>query len=317
MPPTHIAVNGWFFNQLTTGHGQYLQHLLARLPEARSGVKISFLAPLSNPADSVSGSPGIEIVALRLPPLPKNLAKLWWEQVTVPWAARRLHADVLWTPYWSAPLWSPCAVVVTVHDLIPVLLPAYRGGRLQRLYTALVRHTSCRADALLTVSHASARDIIRHLGVPADRVRVVYHGPNQQGVGVVDDELLARVRRKYNLPRRFFLYLGGFDIRKNIRATIAAYCRYLEFGGDPAVRLVIAGRLPAVDSPFAPDPRKIAAELQLNEQVQCCGWVDEEDKAALYHLATAFVFPSLYEGFGMMVLEAMQAGAPVITSAER
>jgi glycosyltransferase involved in cell wall biosynthesis len=316
MASIHIAVNGWFFKQLTTGHGQYLHHLLAYLPQLKSSVKISLLAPLPNLPDRISAWPGVDVIALRLPPLPKNLAKLWWEQVTAPWAARRLHADVLWTPYWSAPLWSPCAVVVTVHDLIPVLLPAYRGGRLQQFYTALVCHTSRHADALLTVSHASAHDLIQHLGAPAERVQVVYHGPNQEHLGAVDGELLARVQQKYNLPERFFLYLGGFDIRKNLRATMAAYCRYLDLGGDPAVRLVIAGSLPATDSAFAPDPRKIAVELQLDEQVQFCGWVDEADKPALYHLATAFVFPSLYEGFGMMVLEAMQAGAPVVTSAE-
>ncbi|NJN80861.1 MAG: glycosyltransferase family 4 protein [Caldilineaceae bacterium] len=86
-------------------------------------------------------------------------------------------------------------------------------------------------------------------------------------------------------------------------------------GGDPAVRLVIAGRLPETDSAFAPDPPKIAAELRLTDQVQFCGWIDEADKPAFYALATAFLFPSLYEGFGMMVLEAMAAGTPVITSA--
>ena len=80
------------------------------------------------------------------------------------------------------------------------------------------------------------------------------------------------------------------------------------------MKLVLAGRLPGVPSAFFPDPKTVAAELELGDQVLTIGWVDEADKAALYGLAAAFVFPSLYEGFGMMVLEAMQAGTPVITS---
>jgi len=231
----------------------------------------------------------------------------------MPAAARRLAADVLWVPYWAAPLWQPRPVVVTIHDLIPALLPLYRGGWLQKGYTALVSYTARRAAQVLTVSEASKRDLIQHLHIPAERIHAVQHGPNQAGQ-TPNAETLAAVRAKFQLPPRFFLYLGGFDQRKNLHASLAAYRRYLDQGGNPTVRFVIGGKLPTTDSAFAPDPRKIAADLKLTEQVDFCGWIDEMDKPALYALATAYVFPSLYEGFGMMVLEAMNAGAPVITS---
>ncbi|HMN28702.1 MAG TPA: glycosyltransferase family 1 protein, partial [Caldilineaceae bacterium] len=224
-------------------------------------------------------------------------------------------ADLLWVPYWAAPLWQPLPVVVTVHDLIPLLLPAYRGGWLQRRYTDLVRYTAGRSAAIITVSEASARDVVTRVASAPGQVQVVYHGPNQAESAQPDQAALAGVRAKFHLPDRFFLYLGGFDVRKNVSASLAAYRRYLDKGGDPAVGLVIAGRLPASDTPFSPDPQRIAAQLNLSGQVTFCGWVDEDEKQALYHLATAFLFPSLYEGFGMMVLEAMSAGAPVITSA--
>ena len=103
-------------------------------------------------------------------------------------------------------------------------------------------------------------------------------------------------------------------MRKNVQSTLAAYRLYLDRGGDPTVALVIAGRLPTADTPFFPDPQKTAADLHLTEQVHFCGFVDEADKPAVYALATAYIFPSLYEGFGMMVLEAMQAGTAVVTS---
>lgn len=310
----HIVVNGWFAGQLSAGSGQYTARLLETLPRHAPAPTITLLIPKPDPGAEPVTFPGITVFPLSLPAFPKNLHKLWWEQIAVPAAARRLHADVLWVPYWAAPLWQPCPVAVTVHDLIPSLLPAYRGGWLQRGYTALVEYTATRAAAILTVSQASAADIVTHLGVPPNRVHVVHHGSNTGGVPSPTPERLAAVAATYHLPARFFLYLGGFDVRKNVANTLAAYRRYLDQGGDPAVKLVLAGVLPAHDSAFAPDPRRMAAELGLGDQVHTCGWVDEADKPALYALSTGFVFPSLYEGFGMMILEAMAAGTPVITS---
>ncbi len=259
--------------------------------------------------------PHIVIAPVVLPPLPGPLRKLWWEQVSLPNWARRLRVDVLWSPYWAAPFIQPVPSVVTVHDLIPMLLPAYRGGPLQRAYTALVAATARRSAQVITVSEASARDVVTTLGIAPARVTAVPHGPNQFNAETPSAERSAVLRRRLQLPDRFFLYLGGFDARKNVDALLRAYKRYLEMGGDGGVKLVLAGKLPAVDSAFAPDPRPMAASLGISEQVHCCGWVDEADKPALYALATAYLFPSLYEGFGMTVLEAMQAGTPVVTSA--
>lgn len=310
----HLVVNGWFFGQQTNGSGQYLRHLLQHLPH--DSVRVTVLLPEPELKGAVSPEqwPGVTFSAAPLTWLPRPLAKLYWEQVTMPLMARRLAADLLWTPYWAAPWWQPCPNVVTIHDLIPLLLPAYRGGLLQRAYTWLVSHTARRAAAVLTISDAAARDIVAHLHVNPARVHAIHHGPNQQGRRLLSTEQRGDVRQRLGLPERFFLYLGGFDVRKNLRGILQAYRLYLDRGGDPAVRLVIAGRLPAADTPFAPDPQKIAADLHLGEQVHFCGWVSEDDKLALYALATAYIFPSLYEGFGMMVLEAMSAGAPVVTS---
>lgn len=329
----HIVINGWFLGQLTSGSGQYLHHLLLHLAnqsqaQPASPDRLSVLVPVlrgesfdelqqrAAEADPRLGEwANVAFVPVAVPPLPRTLAKLWWEQIAVPSAARRLGAAMLWVPYWAAPLWQPMPVTVTVHDLIPQLLPEYRGGILQRAYTALVGFTARRAAAVITVSHASAQDIADHLGIPPERIHVVHHGPNTEVAAPSDPAARQRVQEKYELPARYFLYLGGFDRRKNVATTLRAYRRYMDEGGDPGVKLVIAGKLPSVDSEFAPDPQKIAAELGLSQQVQFCGWIDEADKAALYALAEAYLFPSLYEGFGMMVLEAMSAGTPVVTSA--
>ncbi len=341
----HIVVSGWFWGQPDTGSGQYLLRLLPHLAELevsedvseqksatqqpygkgpvsftlllpstpKSNEYIFSLSPNSTPLTTVVSPP---------PRLPRQLAKLYWEQVTVPRCAQRLGADLLLVPYWAAPLWQPTPTVVTVHDLIPLLLPSYRGGLPGRLYTWLVSITARRCAAVLTVSEASRRDIIDHLGLPEQRVFAVHHGPNSEDseeareAGNDDLPRHRQVARKYSLPERYFLYLGGFDVRKNVLGIVRAYRRYLDLGGDPAVQLVLAGSLPPADTAFFPDPQRLVNQLDLTDQVCFIGWVEEEDKASLYAGATAFLFPSSYEGFGMMLLEAMAAGTPVITSSE-
>ncbi|HHW89175.1 MAG TPA: glycosyltransferase family 4 protein [Chloroflexi bacterium] len=306
--------------RLTSGSGQYLDHLLDWLPRVGPQVQISLLLPMHPALDATTPAavsarwPGIACVPLVLPQLPVNLAKLWWEQVVAPRTAQQMRADIYWVPYWAGPLWSPLPVAVTIHDLIPLLLPAYRGRWAQRAYTRLVAWSARRATAILTVSAAAARDIVAYLNVAPARVHVIHHGPNQEGAPSPTAADCARVRARYALPERYFLYLGGFDVRKNLAGIIGGYARYLARGGDPAVKLVVAGALPTADTAFFPDPRRLAHAAGCADQVHFCGWVEEADKPALYALATAFVFPSLYEGFGMMVLEAMQAGTPVVTS---
>jgi glycosyltransferase involved in cell wall biosynthesis len=332
-----IAINGWFHGQLSTGSGQYLEALAEWLPRAGEAHEFVLVKPSGGVVDVAqdardgdttrSTQHGIRNTeyAIRSTPFDRvspNLAKLWFEQVTFPRACRHMRADVAFVPYWGSPWWRPCPTVVTVHDLIPLLLPLYRGGMLQRAYTGLVSRTARRAAAVLTDSEASKRDIIAHLGLSADRIHAIHLAADPRYRPVTDPAELARVRAKYSLPDGpFLLYLGGFDARKNVGRMIEAYARMARrwtidhrpsttehrlssiVNGPPA--LVIAGKLPDADTAFAPDPRPVAARLGVGDCVHFIGWVDEADKPTLYSLALATVFVSEYEGFGLPVLEAM------------
>ena len=288
-----IGINAFFLKRPETGSGQYTRHLLEALARVEPANEYILFGPAIRDSR----------FAIR------NLHKLWFEQVSFPRACRGL--DLAHVPYFASPLFPTTPTVVTIHDLIPLILPAYRGSLLVRAYTRLVAAAARRANAVIADSQASKRDIVRLLGIPSHRVQVVYLAADEKFGPVRDETLVEAVRRRYGLPDRYILYLGGFDCRKNVATLLRAFARLRK----PAdLKLVIAGRLPERDTPFFPHPRRLAERLGLEERVAFIGWVAEEDKPALYSGAVAFVFPSLYEGFGLPVLEAMACGTPVVAS---
>jgi glycosyltransferase involved in cell wall biosynthesis len=303
-----VAIDGDFLARPLTGSGRYLQRLLVEFARPgrsdRNDVRV-FGPPL---AAAPSG-----YTALR-PPLGvrnENVAKVLFEQFALPRAAAMAGADLLHYPFFAAPLVATVPVVVTVHDLIPMILPAYRAGATVRLYTALVAAATRRAKLIVADSAASRDDIVRHLGVPAERVRVVLLAADERFRPCDDPGALDALRARLALPERFILYLGGLDERKNVPRLVEAYALARRMGLD--LPLVIAGRLPA-PSPLFPDVRGPVERLGLGDHVVFCGPGTEADTSPLYQAATAFVYPSTYEGFGLPPLEAMACGTPVVCS---
>jgi glycosyltransferase involved in cell wall biosynthesis len=317
-----IGMNAFYLGAVTTGSGQYINHLmrqLTRLGDESEYVLITNIewrmqdASHSHSPFSILRSPFCILHPVPTPfdSISENLAKLWFEQVSFPRACRRQGVELAHVPYFASPLFPTTPTVVTVHDLIPMLLPAYRGSMLVRLYTLLVAIAAKRADMVLTDSQASKWDIVHLLDIPSERVRVIYLAADDIYQPVLDDHRLTAIRQKYDLPESYLLYLGGFDQRKNVLALLKAFAQLAK---DSRAFLGIAGRLPEKGLDFFPDPRPIIQELEIEERVVFTGWVPEEDKPALYSGARALVFPSLYEGFGLPPLEALACGTPVIAS---
>ena len=290
----HIGLNAFFWPLPNTGSGQYLRHLLRALNQVTGDHRFTLYRPRRIHPD-----------------LKGDLAKLWFEQVGFPLACHRGGVNVAHVPYFAPPLLRNVPLVVTIHDLIPLILAPYRGSVLVRAYTLLVSLAARRADLILADSECSRQDIIRLLRVPPERVWTVYLGVDER-YRPLDRAELEAVRRKYGLPPRYILYLGGFDVRKNLTGLLRAFARVAQRQRRPF--LAIAGKIPPRETPLFPDPRHIVEELGLESRVRFIGWVEEDDKPALYAGALAFVFPSLYEGFGLPVLEAMACGTPVVAS---
>jgi glycosyltransferase involved in cell wall biosynthesis len=181
------------------------------------------------------------------------------------------------------------------------------------MYFSMVSVAARRADAVITVSECSKSDIMKIIGLPADRIHVIGNAVDASFYPVRDAWLLANVRERYGIAPRFVLYFGGFDMRKNVPRIIEAYGQLPE-SLRREYQLVIAGRYQHLGHPLYPDPRETVRRLGLESYVIFTGQIREQDKAPLYSAASVYMFPSLYEGFGMTVLEAMACGTPVLTS---
>jgi len=192
-----------------------------------------------------------------------------------------------------------------VHDLIPLRIPLELPGIAERYRRQLddIRH---RADLVVTVSEWSRRDIAADTGIPAERIEVVPNGIDTTSFGrPADPSVLHAVRQKYSLPERFILYFGGARPYKNVARLIEAYA-LLPSATRTAVGLVITRQDPELQSR--------ASELGVAGSVVFTPPVSDEDKVAVYQLAEMSVLVSLYEGFGIPVIEAMAAGTPVVAS---
>ena len=310
-----ILLNGWFIDQPHTGSGQYTLQLLKQLPCIAPQHEYALVVPHKGSFKiiDITADTDFQLLTSNLQLPTSNFRKLLFEQSIMPRAASAYAADVLHVPYWAPPLRSSVPIVVTIHDIIPLILPQYRGGPLVRAYTQLVSAAARGATLILTDSNASRSDIMQHLHIPADRVRTIYLAADPKFTDHPDPIDTAALRKNHDLPDEYVLYLGGCDARKNVETLLQVYTWAQDVLGE-AYPLVVAGSLPDRHDAFFRDPRIIAQQIEVEPVVRFIGRVAEEDKVALYQQARAFLYPTLYEGFGLPALEALACGVPVVGS---
>ncbi len=232
------------------------------------------------------------------------------EQVTVPLDLWRERVDLFHAPHYVLPPLVPCKAVVTIHDCIHLRFPQYLPNRLAYAYArASLWSAAHRASRVLTVSEASRRDILRYFHVPESKVEVIYNATDERLGEPPGTDEMQQVQERYQLYNPFALYAGNIKPHKNLERLIEAF-HLLRKGGLERVRLLIIGD---EISRYAALRRAVHVH-KLHQYVRFLGFVPDKTLACLYRLAAVFVFPSLYEGFGLPPLEAMASGTPVITS---
>lgn len=310
---TEIGLSGLLLDSPYSGTAVYTRGLVPWLP--RVAPEFSYRLFTRHAQAQLLGIPAESFCTpfdrLAAHPVGARLDKLTWETVSLPLHALARRQGLLHSLYFAAPMATPAPLVVTVHDLIPLLLPGYHRSRQAALYSALMAWTVRRAQAIITVSEHSKRDIVRVLGVPEERVHVTYEAVEERFRPAAAPGEAACLRRKYDLPEAFLLYLGGAERRKNVATLLRAWAEVRRRQADAGVKLVIVARFPPPDALY-PDIPGLIQELGLADSVHLIPAVSADHQPALYRTALAFAYPSIYEGFGLPSLEAMACGTPVL-----
>ena len=299
-----IAFDGTTLTPGRTGVGYYTEHLLQHLASEVEHTGDEIVVVSNTPIDTQMPLPRHVRVhdAHRFP------VRIGWMQLRAAAALHAIQPDVAHFTNGMMPWGSPVDTVVTVHDMSLRLYPRCHPMRRLLLNRPLMHVAIRQAASIVTVSESARRDLLRLHGVPAERVSVVHEAASPAFRPITDRAWLEEIRARYHLPPRFILYVGTIEPRKNLTRLMTAFAA--------ARRAGIAQHLVCV-GPYGWSSRDLAGHIErlgIQQAVHFTGYVPFEHLPAIYNLGDFFVFPSLYEGFGLPVVEAMASGLPVLTS---
>jgi glycosyltransferase involved in cell wall biosynthesis len=238
--------------------------------------------------------------------------RILWEQIILPSQVFAKEIDILHIPAFSPPMLlmksRRCKVVVTLHDLIGIRMPNNNLSLSSRFYWSRYLEWMARdADIVITDSDYSKKDIMELLTIPEKKVKVIYLSASEIFHPVDDKEKIKYVKAKYNIREgeEYILYVGNIEFRKNLILLVEIWEKF-----QIEHKLLLAGAF----TKYAQTLIRTVREKRLEDKIIFTGYVPSEELLLLYNGALLFVYPSLYEGFGLPVLEAMSCGVPVVTS---
>jgi glycosyltransferase involved in cell wall biosynthesis len=311
----HIGINAQLLsfsqNYRSGGISRYIGHLVTQLAKQPGQHEYTIF---------VNGEDIVERLATQhaqityIPvswPESRPASRVAWEQFTLPSIIRKRHIDVLHSPANVLPELLPrnCAGVVTLHDLAFLRFPNVLKRSKLIYHRAFTIRSLRHATMIMTGSDSTKQDAIELVGIPADRIQTVYLSVDSRFSTVVTGEEIQAFRQKNGLTQGFLLYLGTLEPRKNITTIIEAYAQLRKVYAIKEKLVLVGGKGWFYETIF----KKVQA-LGLESEVIFPGFVADAEQALWYHAAAAFVYPSLYEGFGLPVAEALACGTPVVTS---
>lgn len=308
MRPIHFAINAHLLSPepgyRQAGVSEYIDQIMHHLWALTPDERWTVYAPPGVTRETLNAPENVRLRTSRINTT-NPLARICWEQIIAPVVLLRDQPDVLFCPLNVAPLTTICPTIVVVHDLAFLRYKMHKPAK--RFYLSLLTRLSVkRASHVLTVSEFTRREVMELLHVPDYKVAAVPNG-RKEDFGLVETEAVAQFRAQNDLPPQFLLTVGTLEPRKNIPTLIRAYAEAKDRLGMPL--LIGGGKGWLYDEIFA-----LVSELGLQQDVRFIGFIPREQLQLYYAAATAFVYPSLYEGFGLPLLEAMSVGTPVVTS---
>jgi alpha-1,3-rhamnosyl/mannosyltransferase len=233
------------------------------------------------------------------------------EQMHLPLRIARDNLDIYHaTTSLTVPMIRPCKLVVTLHDLLLKIYPQYLPSISGSLYFNIINWWAIKsADKIITVSKFTENELVSRYPKSKQKVMTIHNGVSKEFQPIHDHEVVNNVKKRYGIKKGYILYVGTYKQHKNLEALVNAYARLpIQIRND--YNLLIAGKQ---DKRY-PEVPALVKQLGLEDSVICVNYINEKDLPALYSGATVFVLPSLYEGFGLPVIEAMACGVPVVAS---
>lgn len=301
-PDLRVGIDAHMVGEQETGNETYIINLIRSLSQFDNHTNYFLYSP--HPESLEVCQPLTERFYIRTVPTNAAPTRILWG---LPREAARDQVDVLHVTYVAPPKTS-IPIVATVHDISYALFPETFSMRDKMILGTLVPRTLKKADAIITVSESSRKDIVERYGTPAEKIAVCYQPISAQHRQLADSAAVALAQATYGIAGRYVLAVGNLQPRKNLPRLIRAFASVKRAGLYDG-KLVLVGRSKWRESAIYDEVR----ELGLDDDVIFTGYVPEEDLVALYNAADVFVYPSLYEGYGLPPLEAMACGCPVVT----
>jgi glycosyltransferase involved in cell wall biosynthesis len=296
----HVLIDARMAGSTQFGIGRYVINLIKNLPKIDKELRLSILVndDFFLKTDEQTGY--FTVIKANIKWLSIS------EQLYIPSIIRKIKPDVFHAPSFAVPVIQPCPTVVTIHDLIHLLFPEHYSLLHKAYYGFFLKTALKNAARIITVSQSSKKDLLSHYNIPDAKIEVTYEGVEDSFRPIHDKNRLNLFKNKYHLPDQFILYVGNRKKHKNLERLVEAYSKFRK-QDESRHYLVLSGLKDK-------NVERLAFKHKVKEWVVFSGHVDEEEMPLLYNSANLFVFPSLYEGFGLPPLEALACGVPVITS---
>lgn len=296
-----IAVDCRALTSLKTGGGYYTENLLKAL--IANDKKNKYLLCAHRPFEFAAEGENVKKIEGGCH------SGLLWQNAVLPRVLAREKAGLLHSPLFTLPYSFACPGIITVFDLTPVIFPEFHTAKVRFSFLFLKRSVE-RAERIIAISEQTKKDLVERMGAEEGKVAVIYPAPAPgfRPAGPVEKK---RVKDKYSGGKDYLLHVGTLEPRKNLEFLIDVFKEMISMGRDRGVNLLLAG---AKGWKYTPIFEKIA-DYGLRDRVFWAGYVESGDLPALYSGAEVFVYPSIYEGFGLPLAEALACGAPSVASA--
>jgi len=312
-----IGINASFLRKPDTGIGQVTRNVIETLSRLNRFVaEHKFVIYLEEPAE-LPTSLNFKIHVIKVPFYQRDdlVRKIYWEKFALPRQVKKDHCDLFISLYQCPTIIKNIPHIMVVHDLVWKIFPQYLNNFRKKIYAQLTYSAIGKTQKIIAVSNHTKNDLIKYLNIDSKKISVIYNGCGNEFSKIPDKKEVEKIKKKYFLPDNYILYVGGYDPRKNVEVLIKAFSIARQNPLFPEkVKLVLTGKDLSQKNPLYSDIKALSRKHKISSLVCFPGFISQQDLPAVYRGANIFIFPSLYEGFGLPVLEAMSAAVPVICS---